>query len=763
MMQQPPQPSIRGHYMMRDLPWGVGRLYFTAPRAIIRIAFRILQGRPRMRRIITSIAVVLWLAVSTHAQPLVDRVPENSIFYLGWCGSESMPSEFQGSHLKAVLDSSNLPQVFNEFVPQLMAKAAMQDRDVAEAMDYLRGLAGPMWRHPTALYFTGIDFTGPMPMPRVGLICDAGNDLQGMVDRLTAIKQKAGADFPINWKVDNKTLTVFVGAQPDAPGKGLSGNATFKSALAKVQPNAAVALYIDGAKALAVIDEAVAKSNDRGAMTMWPKIRDGAGLGGLGSIIWTSGFDGKEWGDQLFVAAPAPRKGLLAWGDAPPINDALLKTIPGTATYLSAGAFDVAGCISSIRSIVGAVDPRAQTEFDGALGQVNVMLGMDLMKDVLEPLGPQWVVYTDPNTAGIGLVGLVIVNKPDDPAKAEKGLNAIAGLIASASAQAMRREGLSIPYRQTKVGDLTVNYIAAPLVSPAWTVKDGNLYLGLYPQVVASAARFSGSGKPSIVDNADFQAMRKRLGGTNVTALTYGDLRKTAPESYQILLLVSRLGLGIADMWGVKAPELVVPTLDDLMKNLTPMGSVAWADQDGYHMRSVRPFPGSELMSGGAGIIAPMIGASAVMTGITLPSLSRARETANRVKCASNQRQIAQAMMLHSNENRGQYPQKLGELLKHGLSVDVFVCPSHGTEVPPHIRRADPETQAAWVNTNSDYVYLGAGKTNRAPGDQVLLYEKFEAHGNDGINMTYGDGHVEFQPMRNVLRELERSGVQAPQ
>ena len=40
----------------------------------------------------------------------------------------------------------------------------------------------------------------------------------------------------------------------------------------------------------------------------------------------------------------------------------------------------------------------------------------------------------------------------------------------------------------------------------------------------------------------------------------------------------------------------------------------------------------------------------------SLAQFGRAQETANRVKCASNLRQIGQAMLLYSNENRGSYP-----------------------------------------------------------------------------------------------------------
>ena len=51
-----------------------------------------------------------------------------------------------------------------------------------------------------------------------------------------------------------------------------------------------------------------------------------------------------------------------------------------------------------------------------------------------------------------------------------------------------------------------------------------------------------------------------------------------------------------------------------------------------------------------------VIGIIALLISILLPSLNRARETANRVKCSSNLRQIGQAILLYSNENKGNYP-----------------------------------------------------------------------------------------------------------
>ncbi len=78
-----------------------------------------------------------------------------------------------------------------------------------------------------------------------------------------------------------------------------------------------------------------------------------------------------------------------------------------------------------------------------------------------------------------------------------------------------------------------------------------------------------------------------------------------------------------------------------------------------------------------------VIGIIALLISILLPSLNKARETANRVKCAANLKQIGNGLILYSNENKGLFPRTYAPATTGAITVDA--TPVGATTVDPFV------------------------------------------------------------------------------
>lgn len=717
---------------------------------------------------LTTIVLFLLATIcppSLAAPPLTDRIPSDALIYIGWTGAQSMPGAFEASHLKAVLDESALPQLFDVLLPQLMVKVAPKDREAVEIMRLISAIGGPLWRHPSAVYFGGIDWTNGPPMPRLAILCDAGAEADGLLRELNRIIARAGQDGPPITARKYGSLVVVAIAPPagvdqmfaNPPAEALSKSPAFTTALEQVPGDGMAAVFIDVQGLVKQTDEAVQRIGEPQATALWPKIRDGLGLGGLRQAIFTSGFDGQDWCEQSFVGTDGGKSGLVSLFGAPPLSDDTLAVVPKTADSVTAGSFDLAALVRAARAGIESIDPNVADEFDRGVTMVNGLAGVDVQKELLDPLGEQWVMYTDRAVGGPGLLGAVIVNKLRDPAKFEAAMSTVAKRANQMMASAMKKQEITVQVRQTSTrGGVAMHYLAVPLVTPAWAVKDGNLFFAFYPQVIDSATSQIPTRGDSILQNPAFIAVQKRLGDHKASGVSFTNLPQSAGEGYAGLLAISRLYLGFADMMGVQTPAMVLPPLHKLLPHVAPLGAVSWSDPGGgWHFKSITPFPGAELLAD-SGMGTAIVGQSALITSILLPSLSRSRETANRVKCASNQRQIGQAILMYANEHRGKYPDDMGTLVKtEDIVVNVFICPSSNNALPPEVGQMTLDQRVAWVTEHSDFVYLGKGQTTAAPADRIILYEKPGAHDADGMNMLYGDGHVEFQHTAEAMRQIE--------
>ena len=221
--------------------------------------------------------------------------------------------------------------------------------------------------------------------------------------------------------------------------------------------------------------------------------------------------------------------------------------------------------------------------------------------------------------------------------------------------------------------------------------------------------------------------------------------------------MISRL-VGFGDMLGVQSPAMLLPPLPKLMQHLSPAGSAAWVDKDGWHVRSITPFPGSTILASDP--TASMLGFAPLLAGFAMPAMSKARAQAFEVQSTSNLRQIGMGAMMYAQDHKGRYPNTLGELIPYvENNAAIFVYPTSGKAAPA---KGDPAEAAKWVDANSDYVYVGAGMKVSQPNTAgvVVAHERFGLS-PQGVGTLFADGHVERLPQGDVQRRLANRGADA--
>ena len=148
---------------------------------------------------------------------------------------------------------------------------------------------------------------------------------------------------------------------------------------------------------------------------------------------------------------------------------------------------------------------------------------------------------------------------------------------------------------------------------------------------------------------------------------------------------------------------------------------------------------------------AGLLGAAAFVGLIVLlPPLGRARESAKRIKCGSNLRQIGQALELYAADAGGAFPPDFDTMV---AVVDdyfypgLFLCPSSGTT----FQARSPSPGPLVYGQNCDYRYLGRGLGDAAPAGRLVAFDDPAHHDGEGANLLFADGGVRFVPAGELL------------
>lgn len=705
-----------------------------------------------------ALAVAMALGGSAFGQTLAERVPADSVVYFGWRGTADPGPGYAGSHWAAALKESNVGKVIDDTLP---AVGVTIERKWPQYGPLARGVTTALKhviKHPSAAFLVYKDGV------KWGVFCRAGKDAPQLATALQSIADAAPSARPARViKTDTEIGLVFGFAPEETIDGGLAGEATFAKAIKQVMAEPTSVLYVNLIKARELLAETVHRNAPAENAEQFNRFIEASGLGGVNAYLSAEGFVDRDWATEAFIDAPAPRKGLLATADESPLDPGLIKRIPASSNSARVFRLDTAKLLSDTREITSAVDPQARDLFEKVIGGVKLAVGRDLTVDLLQSLGTQWAAYTSSDVGGTGGTGIVLVNRLKNPAKAKQAMVSLSLFLSNSGRNFMPDKSLTLAGRMTKVGDLQVYYAATPLLSPAWTIKDDCLYVGLYPQPVIEAARYAGA---SIDTVPAFAALAQPKDGHAPLAVAYTDVLRTIDDGYDSALAISRLAFGLGDMLVAPSPEPLLPTLPVLRAQAaTPATSTVWADDAGLHVRGRAPFPGAEgLATTGVTTRLMNLYSAPLALSVMVPSLNRAREAANRIKSSSNLRQIGLASKMYANENRDKLPPTLGDLLRtQEIAPEVFLNPRTGHALPPVPAGEKPvDFYAGWVDENGDYAYVGSGKrADDGAGDTIIGYEK-TGDITEGINVLFIDGHVEWVAFANIDALFAKSGLQPP-
>jgi hypothetical protein len=569
-----------------------------------------------MCRILLPAVVFLFLAAApVEAQvkaPLADRVPNDALLYIGWTGSPDAQRMAEGSHAEALLKQSGLAELFERTLPGLGKAMGQRDEKARPWVKVFSDILPIMYDHPTAIAFGGVDYSNPdEPLPRILLICDAGDDaaaLRNRLGELFTMVQNVGLFTLMD--VQDGVLYLNIGWQKldlamvrEDPARSLGSDERFTTAMQGMFDQPLLALFLDVPGLARFAEEGARRDKGEQAALDFQKFLEATGLRGLGSITATTGFQDRLYVTRAFVETRGARTGVLGLLDGEALDESLLQNIPADAGLVAAGRFDLAKLLEAVRNAIFVTQPNSAGDFEQGLKFINMLVGADLENDLLKSMGKSWAAYTAPITGDTAL-GLVAINRPEQPERVQSALkNLSLSIVSLVNTNAQQKgEPFRLASRQVDLPTGSVNYLDLPIVAPAWSGDDQLAWFGLYPQSIASARSLDASAE-SFAGSDAFESIRRLAGDNAIRGFTYIDLNRYSGQAYTRFNALAQLGSGALSGFGetnnitARFPPMVLPPYATFREHVTPIIGVTWVDERGLHLRYHQPFPFSGLLA----------------------------------------------------------------------------------------------------------------------------------------------------------------------
>lgn len=724
------------------------------------------------------------LTLPIHAQTLIDRVPSDAVLYAAWRGTNDLGPDYQGSNLEGMLQQVGLLQLIPEAI-QLIQQLENQG-EIAENEAQMIAMAATIltstWAEGGAMYILPPAPQGP-PIPRLCILWNQAKEQDALRQAINTAATILQQQLPAFAGDLDGVPFLSIGFNPDGMTfKSLSADPHFKATTQQIQADAALMVYADAKQWIKEIDQFVKTMQQQAEqhggpmpdpVQFWPTVRDAVGLGGLESIALSAGLKDKNWHTQLFIGAPAPRRGALALLDNKPIAPINLQHIPKSATYLQAFSMQPSRVLDVTKDIAGKIDPHAIESINAILKEANDEVGFDLEKDLIDGLGPLWSAYIDPMIAGNGFASMVLVNELKDSNAVHQ---AMLKLSSKANELFAEEDDVKIRFMTRKIQGVAVTYLGIPFVAPAWAIHNNRLYVALYPQALEMAIEHSGKRRDSILANKAFQDAMARFADNpakqanalnhlkHATGISFANLPETATDGYGTTMALMQLLSGAGEMMTGEPSAVRMPPVGKLLPYLEVSGSATRVTDQGLHIHSVEPFPGATLLSAskgmttGAGMTTPMT------IAILLPALGAARTEAQAMQAHSQARLLSMAHFAYAADHKDAYPGDIAQLNAYLDDADLLISPrsTRSYTLPENFNTLPEAKQNKLMRTHSSFVIVPLGQMNEveAPSDTIMFFERPDDTSDTELIVAMADGSVRRMTEQNLAQSLEQQGSQ---
>ncbi|MBN1394717.1 MAG: DUF1559 domain-containing protein [Pirellulales bacterium] len=521
---------------------------------------------------------------------------------------------------------------------------------------------------PSAAYVSEVQMHPGGPIVRGGLAVNCGDDAA----KVRAVLERAFKDMPPQIareiQIDGEKWTSFKAAPNTTIVWGFKGNRLLAAAgegeieamqlrakgpapkwLQKLHENLLVERVATVAyfNAKAILRLALPAAGPQAA-----KFVEVLGFGNVEALETVAGLDEKGFVAKSLWRIDGEPQGVFRLANAAPLTPDDLALVPADATCAAALKLDPAGFFDLIRQTVERIDPNAKAVMDAQIAQTEMMLGLKLRQDVLEPLGDTWCLFDSPGEGG-AISGLTLVSRLKDPRRAVAAHEKLIQIsMAMLNARRPQEEDVEIA-DFFSAGGTTRLYATefkgrkiyifdggmfGPPCTPAWCFTDKELVASLNPQGVKGYLSRGGDFKSlaQVPEVAELFA-----DGAGPLRFAYCNTQRMFDVFYPIALIYGKYAMSALRMSGVELDVSIFPSAQAIRPHIRPSVVSSRRIPLGIEIVERRTMPGPSVSTALPAAVAAL-----------LPAVQSARQAARMTHSKNNVKQIGLAMLNYAAANR---------------------------------------------------------------------------------------------------------------